>query len=254
MLVSEMATRRTAKTTGNRAALYVRVSTAQQASDGLSLDAQRERLAAYCKLRGLEPVEVVADEGESAGKPLAKRSGGRRVLALVRSKAVDAVVVLKLDRAFRNTADALATVEAWDKAGISLHVAEMGGMAVDTSSAVGRMFLTMLAGFGEFERNLAAERTTAALAHKARSGDFRIGADAPFGWRYQGKALAEVPAEQAVIATVRQLRADGVSFRKVCAELTSRGLRNRAGGEFSPVQIERMLRGSVRQYHAAGVA
>lgn len=251
-MLLRMATRRKAKKMGSRAVLYVRVSTAQQASEGLSLEAQRERLSAYCQLRGLEPVEVVSDEGESAGKPLAKRTGGRRVLSLVRSKAVDAVVVLKLDRAFRNTADALATVEAWDKAGVALHVAEMGGMAVDTSSAVGKMFLTMLAGFGEFERNLAAERTTAALAHKARTGDMRIGADAPYGWRYAGNALAEVAAEQRVIATVRELRTAGVSFRKTCAELTARGFRNRAGGEFAPMQIARMLAGSVRQFHAAG--
>lgn len=246
-----MATRRKAAKTGSRAVLYVRVSTTQQASEGLSLDAQRERLAAYCALRGLDVAEVVTDSGESAGKPLAKRTGGKRVLSLVRSKAVDAVVVLKLDRAFRNTADALSTVDGWDKAGVALHVAEMGGLSVDTSSAVGRMFLTLLAGFGEFERNLAAERTTAALAHKARTGDMRIGADAPYGWRYAGKALAELPAEQTVITTIRELRAAGVSYRKLCAELTARGLRNRAGGEFVPMQIERILRGSVRQFHAA---
>ncbi len=248
-----MATRRRAKTAlGTRAVIYVRVSTAQQAAEGLSLDAQRERLAAYCALRGLQAVKVIADEGESAGKPLARRTGGRKVLELIRTKAVDAVVVLKLDRAFRNTADALATVEAWDKSGIALHVAEMGGMSLDTSTAVGKMFLTMLAGFGEFERNLAAERTTSALAHKARSGDFRLGADAPFGWRYEGNALAEVPTEQEVIALVRAQRDASVSFRRLCAELTARGFRNRSGGVFVPVQLERMIRGSVRQYHAAG--
>lgn len=249
-----MATRRKAQPAGSRAVVYVRVSTAQQAAEGLSLDDQRERLAAYCGLRGLKVVAVVADEGESAGKPLAKRTGGRRVLSLVKSKAVDAVVVLKLDRAFRNTVDALNTVEAWAKAGVALHVADLGGMAIDTGTAVGKVFLTMLAGFGEFERNLAAERTTAALAHKARSGDFRLGKDAPFGWKYDGNALAEIPAEQAVIRLVRELRTAGVSFRKACSELTRAGHRNRAGGEFAPVQLERMLRGSIRQYHRSSAS
>lgn len=249
--MDRMATRRkAAKTAGNRAVIYVRVSTGAQVESGLGLDDQRARLAAYCALRGLEVVELVADEGESAGKPLAKRPGGRRVLALVKARKVDAVVALKLDRAFRNASDALATVQAWEVAGIALHLADMGGQALDTSSAIGRMFLTIMAGFAEFERNLTAERTTAALAHKARTGNMRIGADAPYGWRYDGNALARVDAEQVVIELVHTLRAAGGSFRGTCAELARRGYRNRNGGAFAPVQLERMLRGSVRQMHA----
>lgn len=246
-----MATKRKPVRAGNRAVVYVRVSTDQQATDGYGLDDQRARLLAYCTLRGLEVVQVVTDAGESAGKPLAKRRGGARVLGLVRSGAVDAVVVLKLDRAFRNTVDALGTVEAWSQAGVSLHIADMSGSAIDTASAAGRMFLTMLAGFAEFERNLTAERTTAALAHKARSGDMRTNGTAPYGWRYEGTTLVEVEAEQAVIALVRVMRKTGVSFRRACSELWRLGHRNRAGGEFAPVQLERMLRGSVRQMHAS---
>ncbi len=244
-----MATRRKPAKTGNRAVIYVRVSTAKQAESGLGLGDQTERLAAYCALRGLDMVATVTDAGESAGKPLAKRPGGRKVLDLVRRKAVDAVVVLKLDRAFRSVVDALQTSEAWDRAGVALHVADMAGTAIDTTSAAGRMFLTMLAGMGEFERNLAAERTTAALAHKARCGDMRLGAHAPYGWRYEGNGLAEVEAEQRIIGTVRALRAAGVSLRGICEQLKHSRCTNRAGGDFAPVQIERMLRGSVRQLH-----
>jgi site-specific DNA recombinase len=246
-----MATRRKAPKSGNRAVLYVRVSTVQQATEGLSLEAQQERLMAYCTLRGLDVVDVVVERGESAGKPLSARPGGRKVLALLKAKRVDAVVVLKLDRAFRNTVDALQTVEAWDKAGVAFHVADMGGTSIDTSGAMGKMVLTMLAGFAEFERNLTAERTTAALAHKARCGDMRLGKDAPFGWKYAGNALAEVEAEQLVIARAKVLRATGLSLARVCSELTALGHHNRAGREFVPMQIDRMLRGSVRQMHAA---
>lgn len=245
-----MATRRKARTTGTRAAVYVRVSTERQVVEGVSLDDQRERLAAYCKLRRLEVVALVTDKGESAFKPLSKRPGGRKVLSLIARKEVDAVVVLKLDRAFRNAVDALQTVEGWDKSGVAFHIADMDGQSVDTSTATGKMLLTFLAGMAEFERNLTAERTTAALARKARNGDMRVGKP-PFGWRYEGSALAEVPAEQATIAAVRELRAKGVSLRSVCAELADLGHVNRAGGSFVPNQVERMLRGSIRQMHAA---
>lgn len=245
-----MATSRKPRTPGTRAAVYIRVSTERQATEGVSLDDQRERLAAYCKLRRLEVVALVADKGESAFKPLSKRPGGRKVLSLVARKAVDAIVVLKLDRAFRNAVDALQTVEAWDKAGTAFHVADMDGQSIDTTRATGKMLLTFLAGMAEFERNLTAERTTAALAHKARNGDMRVGKP-PFGWRYEGNALAEVEGEQATIATVRELRAAGLSLRALCAELAARGHVNRAGGGFVPNQIERILRGSIRQSHAA---
>src|SRR6478609_5514145 len=179
-----MATRRkAAAAAGKRAVAYIRVSTSQQAEEGLSLDDQRERLAAYCKLHRFELVDLIADEGESAGKPLAKRTGGARVLGLVKRKAVDVVIVMKLDRAFRNARDALEVADAWDAAGVGLHVVDMDGQgqSIDTQSAVGRMLFTVLAGVAEMERRLTAERTTAALAFKARSGNMRINSTAPFG-------------------------------------------------------------------------
>ncbi len=247
-----MATRRKTRTNGTRAVIYIRVSTVKQAVSGLGLDDQKERLTAYCTLRGLEVADVVTDAGESAGRALDKRPGGRKVLALVKAGKADAIVILKLDRAFRNTENALATVRQWDSAGVALHVAEMGGSSIDTSSAVGKLFLTMLAGFGEFERNLAAERTTAALASKARSGNMRLGGEAPYGWRYAGDRLVEVPREQDTIRRAKDLRAVAMSFRQTCKLMTAEGHRNRAGGAFVPVQIERMLAGSVRQMHAAG--
>src|SRR4051812_45922439 len=119
-----MATRRTKRPVGSRAVIYCRVSTDQQASEGVSLDDQQRRLAAYCEAHGLVVVDVVVEGGESAGKALAGRPGGRKVLALIKRKAVDAVVIAKLDRAFRNTIDALQTIESWDRSGIALHIAD----------------------------------------------------------------------------------------------------------------------------------
>lgn len=247
-----MATRRRpVQAVGNRAVIYIRVSTDKQVESGLGLGDQKARLEAYCSLRGLEVVAEVTDEGESAGKPLVKRPGGREILELVRRKAVDAVVVLKLDRAFRNAKDCLTVVDEWDHVGVALHIADMGGQSVDTQSAMGRMFLTMAAGFAEMERRLTMERTTAALTHKARGGNMRLGACAPYGWRYERDGLAEVDAEQTVIRIVREGRAAGVTFRALIERLTAAGHRTRGGGEFGTVQLERMLRGSVRQMIAA---
>lgn len=115
---------------GNTAVGYVRVSTQKQAAEGISLDAQEARIRAYCTMRRLDLVDVVVDAGVSAGKyTLDERNGGSRVLTAVSQGQACHVVALKLDRLFRNTIDCLTTVQAWDKAGVSLHLIDMGGRA-----------------------------------------------------------------------------------------------------------------------------
>ncbi len=114
---------------------YVRVSTEEQSREGISLDAQRARIEAYCAMRGLELVELVDDPGVSASKPLRARAGGQRLLDLLRRRRITGIVAFKLDRLFRNCADCLGNVEVWDRAGVGLHLLDLGGSAIDTSSA-----------------------------------------------------------------------------------------------------------------------
>ncbi len=80
--------------------------------------------------------EVIIDAGVAAGKLLASRAGGAKLLTLVKGKKVGAVVALKLDRLFRNCADCLSVVEGWDKAGVAVRLVDLGGQAVDTSSTM----------------------------------------------------------------------------------------------------------------------
>jgi len=159
---------------------YVRVSTNEQADHGVSLDAQYESLMAYALLQKLNLVEVIVEDAISGSVPLADRPGGRRLLELVGKKKARQVIAIKLDRLFRDAADALAQTGIWDKPGITLHLIDVGGQAINTSSAMGRMFLTMMAGFAELERNLIAERTTAAMAHK--KSKLQVYAPTPLGF------------------------------------------------------------------------
>ncbi len=116
---------------------YIRCSTHEQADSGLGLDAQAQRIRAYCTLKDLQLIDIIQDAGVSGGKPLASREGGQRLLDLIRRKRAGAVVMLKLDRMFRNAGDCLTTVERWEKSGVSLHVADLGGNAIDTTSGSG---------------------------------------------------------------------------------------------------------------------
>ena len=128
---------------------YVRVSTEDQAKEGVSLDNQKSKIKAYCQLKDLELREVIEDAGISA-KNL-RRPGVQKVLRLARGKEIDAVVVYKLDRIFRSTVDALETTKAFDKWGVSFHSIEE---TLDTRSAMGRFFFTLTAALAEMERRL----------------------------------------------------------------------------------------------------
>jgi len=223
-----------------QAIAYLRVSTEEQAEHGVSLDAQEAKVRAYCALHDLALANILVDAGVSAGKSLGTRPGGSEVLDAVRAGTVDCVVAIKLDRLFRNAGDCLTTVEAWEKKSVALHLVDMGGSSVDTSTAMGKFMLTVMAGVAEMERNLTRERTRTALQHK-RSRRERTGA-IPYGWQLDtdGVHLVPVDAEQAVITEARKLRNAGLSLRAVARELAQRGLTSRKGKVFNATQIKRL--------------
>lgn len=224
-----------------RAICYIRVSTAEQADEGVSLEAQEATVRAYCAMRGFEVVEVVVDAGVSAGKPLDRREGGRRVLEAVKSGEVSAVIAYKLDRLFRDCADCLSVTATWDRQDVSLHLVDLGGQAIDTATAMGRFFLTVMAGAAEMERNLIRERTTAALAHKAAKGE-RVG-QIPFGFDVApcGVLLVRNEAEQEVITMIKRSRLVGVSYRGIAASLNEDNVPAR-GARWHATTVTRIMK------------
>lgn len=227
---------------------YTRVSTDEQASNGVSLDAQEAAVRAYCTMRGLVLADVVTDAGVSAGKPLASRDGGRRVLERVRDGAVVAVIAYKLDRLFRDCADCLAVVRDWDKRGVALHLVDLGGQTVDTSTAMGRFFLTVMAGAAELERNLVGERTKAALGHLKGQG-VRLGG-AALGWERTEerdadgrRVVVDVDEERATVERICALRREGRTLASIAAVLEAEGRVTKHGGRrWYPVTVSRVVR------------
>ena len=201
-----------------KAVCYIRVSTEEQARGGVSLAAQEEKLLAYCQLTGLEPVAMIREEGVSGAKSLAVRPGGAELLQLVAKKQAHHVVALKLDRLFRDAADALNQTKAWDKGGVALHLVDMGGQTLNTASAMGRFFLNVMAGFAELERNLIAERTEMAMAHK--KAHLEAYAPTPYGYNREGDTLTENPQELKAVTQIREWRAAGWTLGKIAKELT----------------------------------
>ncbi len=189
---------------------YVRVSTEGQASEGVSLDAQRAKIEAWCLANDVQLAGVFVDAGLS-GKRADNRPELQNALnAVTKSRGV--LVVYSLSRLARSTKDTLIIAERLDKAGADLvSVSEK----LDTTSAAGRMIFRLLAVLDEFERDLISERTSTAMAHKKSKGE-RVGT-VPFGFTLleDGRTLVRAEREQAVIELMQLLRESGFSYGAV---------------------------------------
>jgi len=173
---------------------YIRVSTDKQVDHGVSLDAQVEKIEAYCMLHDIELLEILEDKGIS-GKSVIGRPAMRKLLKLARSGAMDTVVTCKLDRMFRSTVDAITIIPELQALGVATHIMDLGGISLDTSTPMGGFFLTMAAAFGELERKQIGERTRNALRHKRDHGD-QYSRVPPFGWKYVDHKRVEDGREQ----------------------------------------------------------
>lgn len=217
---------------------YVRVSSEEQATHGVSLAAQTEKLKAYCALYDLELVEVVEDAGVS-GKTL-NRPGISRALEMLRRKQVGGLVVVKLDRLTRSVAGMAELIERY--------FGEKGGKAllsvqdqVDTRTAGGRLVLNVLVSVAQWEREAIAERTSTALQHKRSRGE--VYGTIPLGYRRTDEGRLEgVADELATVARAHELRAAGLSLQAIARVLTAEGRRTKAGGRWYPVTVSKILK------------
>lgn len=236
-------TRRTSTTTAaapQRAVAYVRVSTEEQAAEGVSLDAQEARIRAYCTLHGLELVQLYRDAAVSAGKPLAERDEGRALLDLIAAGRVQHVVALKLDRLFRNAIDAQSTAERWERDSVALHLVDMGGTSINTRSAAGKFLFAVLAAAAEMERNLIRERTSAALQHKKARGE-RLG-PTPLGFvtPEPGAAMQPVDAELVTVRAIIRAKKRGRSSRAIARQLAAEGVTTKRGARWHHTTVQKV--------------
>ena len=220
---------------------YTRVSTFEQAAEGLSLEAQASRLQAYCASRG-QQCRLIEDAGVSARLPLFRRPGGAELLQMVSEGQASGVAALRLDRLFRDAADCLTVTRGWDDLGVGLHCLDLG---IDTSTPTGRAFLTVAAAFAEMERSVIAERTREGL-RAAQAQGARLGG-VPYGWRRgperddDGRLLwFEVSGEQAVIRRIRRAHKKGKSYRQIASELNLEGVPAHKGGAWCASAVMRV--------------
>lgn len=216
----------------DRAVAYIRVSTVEQSSEGVSLDQQRAQLTAYAVAKGLHLVEIISEEGVSAGLPLVERDGGRRLLSLLADGAVHHVIATKLDRVFRNVVDCLSTVQEWNAANVGLHALDL---SIDTTTAQGKAFLGIVAVFAEMERGLISDRTRTALQHKKDSG--KIYNHPPYGYVRVGDELVPDPGEQLVLSRIADGVAAGLFYAEIARRLNAEGFTTKSGKPWSRMNV-----------------
>jgi len=215
---------------------YIRVSTSDQAENGVSLEAQEERIRAYVSFAGGELVDVVADRGAS-GKNL-DRPGVQEVLDRLRRGEADALVVYAIDRLSRSTLDLLQTVDELNRAGRGfVSVREQ----LDSSTPHGRFTLTILGGLAQMERDLIAQRTREAMERCHREG--RVTTRDRFGFRRVGQRFEVDPGEQRVLGTIRDLRARGLALREIAERLNADRVPTKRGGIWYASSVRSVLAG-----------
>jgi site-specific DNA recombinase len=197
-----------------RAIGYVRVSTDEQAREGISIEAQEDRITALATAKGWSLVEIIKDAGYS-GKNL-NRPGAKGLVDACQQGSVDVVIVFKVDRLTRRQRDLWQLLEeVFEANGVGfVSVTE----AFDTTTAAGKAFLGMIGVFAQLERDLVSERTREALIHKKTKGEW-VGRQ-PTGFRMNERGrLEEDPDALKLIARARRLRRRGASFGSISRAL-----------------------------------
>lgn len=217
---------------------YIRVSTKDQADSGLSLDAQVRKIEDFCKFKAIKLTEIIRDEDVSASIPLKERPGGAKLVELAKNGGV-AVVAIKLDRLFRDAHDCLGVTKDWDTVGTTLLLLDIG---VDTTTAMGRAFLTNAATYAELERNLISERTREALYQIKLDGG--VLGSTGFGWARSDEVdengrrkIIPIQAEVETLVLCKTMRASGHTLQQIADALNARGIKTKRNTKWYPSTV-----------------
>jgi len=191
---------------------YVRVSTFLQANEGDSLETQLRQIKSYSELKGysLGTENLVIEKGISGSIEFEKRPEGAKLFASLQRG--DILIFSKLDRAFRNTRNALNTLYELKERGVSVHFIDLGGDV--TNDGIGSVIFTILSAFATFERDRIATRIREVKQVQKSEGKF-LGGFTRFGFVVVGEKLEKDPAQQAIIKEMKVMKRRGMSLRRI---------------------------------------
>ena len=181
---------------GLRTAIYVRVSTEEQAQEGYSIRAQAEKLKAYALIKGWEISDLYSDEGIS-GKNIVDRPAVNRLIEDIKSGKVDNVLVFKVDRLTRSTRNLVDLIDLFEEYNCAFNSLTE---SIDTDTPSGRMFLKIIGIFAEFERENISERSRLGRERKVKEGYTLANYSMSYGYvKETGQKIQEIQPDEAKI-------------------------------------------------------
>lgn len=220
-----------------RVALYIRVSTEDQAREGYSIQAQKNKLEAYCVSQGWDVVGFYIDDGYSA-KDL-ERPEMKRMLKHIEQGLIDCVLVYRLDRLTRSVLDLYKLLEIFERHNCKFKSATE---VYDTTTAMGRMFITIVAAMAQWERENLAERVRMGMQEKARQGKWAV-STAPFGYDID-RATDTLVINQQEAVTVRKIYdmyLSGTGMNKIALSLNNQGILTKSGAAWTSNKVKYIL-------------
>jgi DNA invertase Pin-like site-specific DNA recombinase len=218
-----------------KAVAYIRVSTEDQ---NLGPEAQRAAIERYASANGIAIVATFADQGMSGGAELEKRINLLAAIDALDEHKAGILLVAKRDRLARDLLVSAMVERLVERQGARIESADGVGSGTGPEAFMMRGMMDL---FAVYERLVIKARTKAALAVKSARGE-RVG-QIPFGLRLaaDGRRLERDDAEQAVLATMRARRADGVTFEMIADELNAAGVPAR-GQRWHTTGVYKLLR------------
>lgn len=216
-------------------AIYVRVSTEEQAKEGYSIGAQKDLLKAYCVSQRWENYKFYVDEGLSAKDT--NRPNLQLMLDHIKEGMIKTVLVYRLDRMTRSVLDLhklLKTFEEHDCAFVA------STEPYDTSTAVGRLFITLVAAMAQWERENTGERISMVLGEKAKRGEWL--AQAPFGFKKIDKKLYHDEEQMPILKDMIKKTKEGYSMRQLANYMNDSGIPPLRGYQWHITSLQDMMK------------
>ena len=221
-----------------KTAIYCRVSTEEQANEGFSINAQKDKLTKYAESNDWDIVDYYIDDGIS-GKNLTDRIEVSRLIEDVKKGKINNVLIYKLDRLTRSVRDLIYLIELFEK-----HSCTFNSQTekIDTSNAVGRMFVKIIGIFAEFERENLAERVSFGYEQKTREGNY-TNTNGVYGYDYvvKDKKLVVNEYEKELVNKIFDLYIDGISYFKIAQKLNNENIKTKRGGRWAASTIKSII-------------
>jgi site-specific DNA recombinase len=219
-----------------KCAVYVRVSTEEQAKEGYSLAAQTDKIIEFIRNKGWTHTEIYCDDGYSAASR--RRPALQKMLDDAVAKQFEAVLVYRIDRLSRNLKDLIEIVEELTKNGAGFKsITEL----IDTTTPEGRLMFHQFGSFAQYERELIMQRTTMGIHKRLKSGLWP-GGYAPFGYKLVDSKLQIVEKEAKIVRLIFDLylqKKYGVI--NIARYLNTEGIKSKTGKKWKFTVVHHIL-------------